>query len=236
MVFIIREIMKSILYTIGMVAIWGINLLNGTGLGTAYHTTEIAMWGSFLLMIICMSVQVMHEGDINVKPKYFYSIFVMFLVFVGVSFMYNRGMTGVTGFWVYMLIYVLSRVKVTMEAQRLTSICYGVLGLAILFIFNYMSALDSWNANSIAMVGLFSFLIFTIPFFGMTDWRSLIVMPFVGAAYVYLIWPTDSRSCIIMVILMLVLVLRIIPVKKLLASSKALFVVLDWHHMQQPVL
>lgn len=218
--------MNSILYTLGMVAIWAINLLNGTGLGMAYKTTEIAMVATVVIMIFCMAQQVMKEGDISVPPKFFYTIFIMFAVFIAVSFLNDRGMGGVMGFWVYMLVYILSRVKITAEAQRLTSICYGVLGLAILYIFNYMDALDGWNANSIAMIGLYSFMIFTIPFYGMTDWRSLIILPLVGAAYAFLIWPTDSRSCIIVVIAMLLFVLRVVPIKRVLESSKMLFAIL----------
>ena len=218
--------MYSIIYTIGMCIIWAFNLLNGTGLGMAYHTTEISMGVTTVIMVICMVQQVAKDGDIHVPQKYFYTVLIMAVVFVGVSFAYNRGTSGVMGFWVYMLVYILSRVKVTVEAQRLTSIAYGILGLAILYIFDYMDALDGWNPNSIAMIGLFSFLIFTIPFYGMTDWRSLITMPMVGAAYAFLIWPTDSRSCIIVVIVMLLLVFRIIPVKRLMSSSMAMFVVL----------
>lgn len=218
--------MNSILYTIGMVAIWGINLLNGTGLGATYKTTELAMVATLILMIGCLCFQALREGDINVPPKYFYTISLTILIFVGVSYLNNRGMTGVIGFWVYMLVYVLSRVKVTIKAQRLASICYGVLGLVILYIFDYMDAMDGWNTNSIAMIGLFSFLIFTIPFFGVTDWRGLLVLPVVGAAYVFLIWPTDSRSCIIVILVALLIVFRIIPIKKVLSSSKMLFLIL----------
>ena len=218
--------MNSILYTIGMVAIWGINLLNGSGLGAAYKTTELAMTVTLLLMIGCLCLQALKEGDINVPPRYFYTIFVMLLVFVGVSYFNDRGMDGVIGFWVYMLVYVLSRTKVTIEAQRLASICIGVLGLAILYIFDYMDVLKGWNTNSIAMIGLFSFLIFTIPFFGVTDWRGLLILPAIGAAYVFLIWPTDSRSCIIVILVALLIVLRVIPVKKMLSSSKMLFAIL----------
>ena len=218
--------MNSTLYTIGMVAIWCFNLLNGTGLGQAYRTNEIAVLMTGVLMLICVVQQVMKEGDISVEPKYFYTIFIMFAVFIGVSYLNDRGLDGIMGFWVYMLVYIMSRIKITANAQRLTSICYGVLGLALLYIFNYLDVLDGWNANSIAMIGLYSYLVFMIPFYGMTDWRSLMVLPMVSAAYVYLIWPTDSRSCIIVVIAMMLFVLRIIPVKKLLASSRALFVVL----------
>lgn len=218
--------MSSILYIGGMLVIWVVNLLNGTGIGMAYRTTDLAMAATFVIMVAFFCYQVMQEGDINVPRKYFYTIFTLGLVFIGVTFANNQRLDMLEGFWVYMIIYILSRVKISMNAQRVTSICYGVLGLAILFIFNYMDALDGWNANSIAMIGLFSFVIFTIPFYGMTDWRSFVVLPLVGAAYAFLIWPTDSRSCIVVVIVMLLFVLRVIPVNKLLRSSKALFVMM----------
>lgn len=218
--------MYSVLYTICMIALWAVNLLNGTGLGDVYRTTELASMVTMVIAVACLGSQLLKEGDIIVPRRYFFTVVPMAVVFVFISFLNNQKMDGLEGFWVYMIVYILSKTKPSTTTLRMTAACHGALGLALLFVYNYMDALDGWNANSIAMIGLFSFLIFTIPFFGMRDWRSIIMLPLVGAAYVYLILPTDSRSCIIVVIVTLLLVLQVIPVKKLLTSSMGLVLVL----------
>lgn len=218
--------MSSIFYTIGMVILWLINLFNGTGLGMAYQTTEKAMLLAVLVAMCCLAYRTMQDGEILIKPRYFFILLPMVLVFVGSSLLQGQRLKGLEGFWVYLLVYILSFTKPDIKALRLTSMAYGVLGLAILYIFAYTDALSGWNGNSIGMIGLFSFLIFTIPFFGMRGWRSFVILPLVGVAYIILIQPTDSRSCMIVVAVNLLFVLRLIPVKKLLKSPKGLFAVL----------
>lgn len=218
--------MYSIIYTIFMVALWGINLLNGTGMGIAYKTTEWASVIALVVAILCVAFRSLREGDIYIPHRYFYTLLPMVLVFVGSSLLNGAKLEGLEGFWVYLLIFILSKTRPNTTAIRMTCICYGVLGLVVLYVYDYMTILKGWNANTIAMIGLFSFLFFTIPFFGMKDWRSFIFMPLVGTAYVVLILPTDSRSCILIIFIMLLLVLRIIPIKHVLASNKGLVLML----------
>lgn len=218
--------MSAILYTIGMVALWVVNLFNGTGLGDAYNTTQLASMVVLVIAIGCLGAQALRDRDILVPRPYFFTIVPMAIIFVGVAMLNQQGLEDLEGFWVYLIVYILSKTKPSVKTLRLTAFCYGVLGLLILVIYNYMSILSGWNANSIAMIGLFSFLIFTIPFFGMKDWRSRIMVPLAGMAYVYLILPTDSRSCSVAIVVTLLLVLRIIPVKKILKSPGSIFLVL----------
>lgn len=218
--------MNALFYSGSMVVLWFINLLNGSGIGKAYKTTELASTVVLLIAIGCMAIQLWKDGDFLIPRKYFFTVLPMAVIFVTVSLLNNRMLAGLEGFWVYLLVYVLSKTKPTEHALRLTAIFHGALGLILLFIYDYMSVLSGWNANSIAIIGLFSFLIFVIPFFGVKDWRGIVTLPVVGAAYIFLILPTDSRSCSIVVILTLLLVLRVLPVKRILRSSAWLFTVL----------
>lgn len=218
--------MYSVFYTIGMVALWGINLLNGTGLGTAYHTTELASIAMLIIAVVCLAVKVIREGGLFVPRRYFYTGLLLAAVFVASSLYNGQKLAGLEGFWVYLIVYVLSLTKPNSTAIRLTGICYGALGLAILYIFNYTELMKGWNDNSIAMIGLFSFLVFMIPFFEMRDRFSKVVLPAVGIIYAFLLWPTDSRSCIFGIALALLAVLRIVPIGKATSSSKGLAVIL----------
>ncbi len=218
--------MYAIIYTMGMVIIWLINLFNGTGLGMAYQTTERAMLIATVLAVFCLGMRTLMDGDILIKPRYFKVLLPMVLVLVGSILLNGQKLKGLEGFWVYLLVYILSFTRPNIKALRLTAIAYGSLGLIVLVAFNYTEALSGWNGNTIGMIGLFSFLVFTIPFFGMRGWRSFLIMPLMGTAYMILIQPTDSRSCIFVVAITLLFVLRLIPVRKLLKSNWGLFLIL----------
>ena len=218
--------MYAVIYTIGMVVLWVANLFNGTGLGSTYKTTEITMVVMVVLAVLCLATQSLKDGDLYVKPKYFYTLLPLVLVFFGLGLLRNTFSKAVDCLWEFLIVYVLSKTRPNHVAVRMTAIYYAVLGLVILLLFNYTDFFKGWNTNTIGMIGLFSFLIFTIPFFGMREWRSFIMMPLVGVAYVVLILPTGSRSCIFVVFVQLLLTLRIIPSRKLVESAKGLTMVL----------
>lgn len=218
--------MSSIFYTGCMVLLWVINLFNGTGLGMTYKTTEMATLAAVLVALCCLAYRAMQDGDVLIPRKYFFVLLPLFGVVVVTSVLHHQRLQGLQGFWVFLIVYIMSFTRPNIKALRMTAIAYGVLGLAILYVFDYMETLKDWNPNTIAMIGLFSFLVFTIPFFGMRGWRSFVIMPIVGVAYMILLQPTDSRSCIIVAALTLLFVLRLIPVKKLLKSSKGLYLIL----------
>ncbi len=218
--------MYSILYTIGMVLLWVINLFNGTGLGMAYKTTELAMLMAVVIAIVCVAFRLAKDGDILVQPRYFYVIIPLVLVFAGTSILQGYRLTGLESLWPFLLVYILSFTRPNITALRMTAIAYAVMGLAILYVYSYTDILDGWNVNTIAMIGLFSFLVFTIPFYGMKGWRSFALLPVVGVAYVILLWPTESRSCILAIFITLAIILRLVPVEKVLRSPVGLWIVM----------
>ena len=147
----------------------------------------------------------------------------MALLFVVMPLINGYGWVGLNYLWVFLVTYLISQTKPDRLTLVWVSAAYAALGLAILFIFNYMDALNGWNKNSIAMIGLFSFLVFIIPYYGAQGWKSRVMLTLVGAAYVVLIWPTESRSCSIAVVIALLLVFRVIPAEKVLNSPKKIF-------------
>lgn len=211
--------MSSILYTGAMVLLWLVALLNGTGIGNAYRTTEyarlLALGVTFLLLL--------WEGRFRkgwlVPRKHFLTLMFMVGLFVTVSLANGYGMVSFHYLWVFVVTYIVSRTRPSKEDLHWVSFAYGGLGLAILFIYNYMTALSGWNDNSIAMIGLFSYLVFTIPYYGIRNTKSMIMITLVGAAYVYLLWPTDSRSCMLAIILNLLIVFRFLPFEKIFRAK-----------------
>lgn len=215
--------MHTFFYTCGMVLLWLINLLNGTGIGNAYRTTEYARLIAFAIIALLMCIRASRNGQWRAAKRYFYVLLPMVALFVVMPLINGHGWIGLNCLWVFLVTYLLSQTRPDRKTLIWVGAAYAVLGLAILFIFNYMDALDGWNKNTIAMIGLFSYLVFIIPYYGAHDWKSRIMLTLVGAAYVFLIWPTGSRSCSIAVVIALLLVFRIIPAEKTLNSRKKIF-------------
>lgn len=207
--------MSTILYTGGMVLLWLINLLNGTGLGLVYHTTEYARILAFAVAVLLFIWEGRFRNGWLVPRKYFIVLICMVGFFVSVSYLKGFQFTSLNYLWVFLVTYIVSRTRPSKKDLYWVSAAYGALGLAILFIYNYMTALSGWNPNSIAMLGLFSFLVFTIPYYGIRDIKSIIMIALAGAAYVFLIWPTDSRSCSIAIVLSLLIMFRVLPFEKI---------------------
>ena len=207
--------MSSILYTAGMVLLWVVNLLNGTGLGKAYHTTEYARFLALAVAILLLIWEGRFRKGWLIPRNYFLTLFFMVGLFVMTSLLKGYKLVSLNYLWAFLVTYIVSRTRPSQKDLYWVSAAYGGLGFAILFIYNYMTALSGWNDNSIAMIGLFSFLVFTIPYYGIRDVKSMIMISLVGAAYVFLIWPTDSRSCSFAIVLNLLIVFRVIPFEKI---------------------
>jgi hypothetical protein len=216
--------MNSVIYTGFMLFLWAVNLLNGTGLGAAYRTTEYARILLALIALLFLLNKVRKEGGCYVKKRYFFVLLPLALIFIAVSFVNGHGLMGLDYLWVFLVVFILYNTRPTTGTLRLVGMSYAVLGLAILFIYQYTDAMKGWNPNSIAMIGLFSFLVFIIPYYGARDFSSFLILSLVGFFYCYLIWPTDSRSCIFAIIVALLLSFRILSIEEIMTSSSGLFI------------
>lgn len=212
--------MNSMLFTVILVGFWGLNLMNGTGLGTVYHTIELSQLAAVVLSCWCLFAQVQKDRGLYAARKYFVPGLAMAAVFTVSSWFGGFGLQALDYLWAYLVVYIFANIRVRRKALRLAGLAYAALGAAILYIYGYGTALSGWNGNTIAMVGLFSFLIFIIPYFGATDRRSMLMLPGVALVYVVLLNKTDSRSCMIAIVLSILLIFRIIPTKGVLRSKK----------------
>jgi len=213
--------MNPFLYAGVMVALWVVNLFNGTGLGGVYQTTERARLISYLIitaMLLLLSKK--YGGKLYVKRRDFYIYGSLAAFFIIDSYLHGQGWTGLHYMWAFLVTYLVGKLPAHVRGVRLTGIAYAVLGAAILYIFDFRTALSGWNANSIAMIGLHSFLVFLIPFYDAESRKQKIGIALVAVLYMYMIDPTDSRSCIIFTAMAILLALSIIPRKWIIGSDK----------------
>lgn len=219
--------MKTIFFTGFMVVLWAVNLLNGTGLGQAYHTTEYARVAALLVGCWLLYRDNQKRRGWHMPARYFFVLLPLLTVFILVSLFNNAGWVGLEYMWVFLVVFILSHTRPDRSTLYLVGIAYAVLGLAILVIFNYFSVLKGWNSNSIAMIGLFSYMVFTIPFYGVRDKKSVFMLLLVGLVYTVLLWPINSRSCIMAIALAWLVVFHVLPLEKIFRSPVMLFLALQ---------
>lgn len=187
--------MNSFLYTFIMIGLWIVNLFNDTGLGAVYHTTERARIIIYVVFIFIAIWNFIHNRyyidthDVMILGG-------MSVFFVIISLIQGQGMMGIYYISAFVLIYILSKIGVTRKAVVMTGIAYLIMGLAILYIYDFGTALSGWNPNTIGMIALYSYLFFLIPFYNTEKvLRSKLILIAVTILYIVLIEPTASRSC-----------------------------------------
>lgn len=201
-----------------MTFLWVVNLFNGTGLGAAYRTTEYARLIVLALAVLILMEKIRKEHGCYVQKRYFYELLALVLVFVTVSFGKGYRWMGLDYLWIFLIVFILSCAKPSRSVLRFVGLIYGSLGLMILLIYGYTDILSGWNPNSIAMIGLFSYLVFMIPYYGARDFRSFLTLAMAGTVYAFLIIPTESRSCIATILMALLFSFRILSMESLLRS------------------
>ena len=212
--------METVFYTMAMVLLWALNLVKSTGFGLAYNILDITK-------ILCVAVAVVfalrklrRERQLMIRREVFFTTLLMFTVFIGSSLVHGQQSHASDYLWAFLLVFILAETRPTRSALLLTGLAYAVMGLVVLVAYAYTDILKGWDGNSVAMVGLSSFLIFLTPYFGIRNIRSKLVLVLAGVVFGILFWQTNSRSCIIAAALALLLFFGAIPSRRLLSSRR----------------
>ena len=214
--------MKSIMYTLLMTILWILNLFNGTGLGMVYQTTEKTRSLIYIAVILIILMKC-REHHLWVDKQDFIIFGGMAFIFIAVSMLKGNGAMGLHYLTAFLLIYCLSKLNVCEKTVKLTGLVYVVMGLGVLYIYDYGSILSGWNGNTIGMTGLYSFLFFLISFHDVNSIRSKVIVVALTLIYIYLIIPTDSRSCTWFAIIAVLFALSIFPRNIILKTDSRLY-------------
>ena len=200
--------MYPLLFTGGIVLLWVSALLNGTGLGMAYQTDQI----TFAVLGV-LSLLLFLKNRVRLMPLDLFRAFGgMTAVFLASALLHGFAWSAVKYFSCFLMVYIVSNIRISQRAARLAGLAVLVLGTAVLVIFDYGSELSGWNGNSVAMIGLFSYLLFAAAFWDERSPGRRLLLLLTGGAEFWLILPTDSRSCQAALLIMgLLLLLRTCP-------------------------
>ena len=213
--------MNSLIYTAIMTMLWILNLFNDSGFGQAYQTTERARTVIVLLFLILIIFECKQKSNhLSIARQDFLVFGLFFVLAILISYIRGYGYMGVHYISVFMLVYILGKIRVHSYAMKWVSVIYMFLGILILYIFDYKSVLSGWNGNTIGMIGLYSFLIFLISFYDVKNLKNKLIILLVTGIYAWLIAPTDSRSSILFAIIAVLFAFSILPRKIILKNNK----------------
>ncbi len=94
----------------------------------------------------------------------------------------------------FLTVYIISQCRITEAVIKYTALAIAGLGLCILYIYVYGNILSGWNDNAISIVGLFSFLYFSIFLISRRKGKSFWYWNIVTLLYLNLLFKTDCRS------------------------------------------
>lgn len=179
------------------IILWLFNLFNGTGLGFLYHTTEILMFLCLVLTSVLVIGEINYVGKFKCNKNLIFSLVVLGFIALGSSFFRGFLKSTIDFLWIYLLIYLLNRIK--LKEKNLKQICnvYGVLGVGLLYIFNYTQLLSGWNENTISMIALYSYLFFLLPNYGKKNFFRKSYVLIISVIYLVILAETDSRAAML---------------------------------------
>lgn len=190
--------------------LWIVNLVNATGLDLVYGITEKARL--IVLAIFCLKLLLSRQkGNHLIEQKDFLAFGGMIILFTFSSFINGYGVESFEYLWVFVLVYLLSSVSLNDRVLQYISIGYCVAGLFILYVYNYGSLLSGWNENSIAMIGMHSFLVFLIAFFDSKSFKDKVIVVVVTLVCARMLDVTNSRSGMLFLIVGMLFAINVIP-------------------------
>lgn len=185
-----------------LILIWLASLLIGSGIEHIYKTTEIIKCITiFIFLFFAIPKQ---KGYLKIEKNKMISLLLMILSFF-LSALINIEYSSFFNYiWVFFLVMVICNLNYTEKNLIISGNIICVLGIYVLYDFTNEGVFAGWNSNSVAITGLYSYLMFMIPNFFDKKNKIKIYVYLVSMIYLYLLYNTDSRSSILCMSLMLI--------------------------------
>lgn len=215
--------MKNLGFIISVVLVWSLSLINTSGLGLAYDTPTKTNW---LILLWCLLI-VRKSDLVRMLEMNIALILGVFISFILLPLFTSGSWDGLSYLTMIPLVYCFSKLRISSWAFQLSGYIIAGLGLFILFVYSRTSILEGWNDNHISMIGLFSYLYYSISLYGKMTGKKLTIGIAISILYVTMLNGTNSRSAMIFIVFALLLAYRGELFRKLLAKRKFVFIAVN---------
>lgn len=203
----VKPIRTVLLY----IVLWMTSLVHGTGLDSIYRVSQRTRMVVMLVFVSVLLLELSKFGSKRLSKHEFLIFGGMISVFLASPLLHGQGFAGIHYLYVFCLVYLLSKVMIDDFTMFWIGMAYGVLGFSILFIYDYMKVLSGWNENSVAMVGMHSFLVMLVPLARDYNWKRKLLLLLMTVFFSVLVYPTGSRASILFAFVGILFVIKLLP-------------------------
>lgn len=217
--------MKNIKFIIFVALAWSFSLINTSGLGIAYNTPTKT---NIFILIWCLFIFIRKKGKgSNVIEKNLILLFCSVLSFIIIPFLTAHSWEGLSYLMMVPLVYCFSQQTITDKAMILSGYAVAGLGLFVLVVYDRTEILSGWNDNHISMIGLFSYIYYSISLYGKLTGRKLTIGLLISVLYAMMMSVTNSRSAIIFIVFALSLAYSGNWFRNIIAKKRFVFYALN---------
>lgn len=181
--------MGQVVTIILIISIWIISFVEPSGWALSIHLPEKI---NNLILVLSIIFYLSSPQKRQQLSPYLVLLLIATFIFIPVS--QHNSWQGASYLVSFLIVYIVSQGKITTKVIRYTGLAIAGLGLVILVIYARGSLLSGWNDNAMAMVGLFSFLYFSIFLILKKGSFKFWVWNLITYFYLILLFSTDCRS------------------------------------------
>lgn len=205
-----------------IVLLWIISFVEPSGWAMMLHLPEK------INMIIAVASAVFFlvypKRHLNISQRMFWMIVLFFII---IPFFESWTWQGASYVVAFLTTYIVSQCQITEKVIKYSSLAIGMAGLIIMEIYVHGDILSGWNDNAISMVGLFSYLYFSIFLITKRGRRAFWLWNLVTVIYLQYLFQTECRSGMLFSIIAVVAIYYAQQTRRILNSSFVRLIILN---------
>lgn len=215
--------MAQIYSIICLISVWLISLLNQSGWASITKFPDKVNLGVLVLSVYYYLRRPETRLDISSKL-----VFGIILTFIVIPYLTVNSLEGASYLISFLIVYVVSQFKITETVVKYTAYIIGILGLGVLYDYTRGGFFAGWNDNAMSMVGLFSFIYFTIYLIQEKGTKLFWIFNIVTVIYIAMLQKCDCRSGILFSMLTVVAIIFNHISEKYLQRKNIRFLILNF--------
>ena len=214
--------MNQLFSIVTLILLWIISFVEPSGWAMLIHLPERINFVIAIASLIFLVVSPKRRLPIS------QSLFWLLVLFLGiVPNMLSSKWQGASYLVAFLTTYIVSQCRITATVIKYSSWMIALLGLSILYIYVHGSILSGWNDNAMSMVGLFSYLYFSIFLIEKRGTKAFWFWNIITVLYLQLLFQTECRSGMLFSIIAVVAIYFSKYSRAIINNNKLRFILLN---------
>lgn len=192
-----------------VILFWLLSLLEQSGWGVAMQISD----KSHLLVAVMAFLIYINKQKFQKIPGI--CVCGLILTFIIIPYINKSSLQGASYLTAFLVVYIFSQAKVSKALIKNMAFAIAGLGIVIMLIYTQGTVLAGWNDNAISMIGLFSFIFFSVVLVLQKKRKSFLLWNIITVIYLSLLFATNCRSGMLFSIIAVIAIVYSKKVSKL---------------------